>query len=203
MDPDGFVRRSDLAEFFECMEPALRQRIASQGYRNTADIDDLVQQTILAVISTVNLLDAVGFVALKDNDHPATHTDLRRWMLKIARNLCAATTRKRRETPANQKRLGITGTPTLRESLHDNLSGVPAPQIEPDPLVRQEDIERIRRALSTCCSDAQTIFRLQFDEELSVPEIAETLRISIAAAKGRLFKARQEFIRAWLRTDTG
>jgi RNA polymerase sigma-70 factor (ECF subfamily) len=104
---------------------------------------------------------------------------IKTWLLRIARNLYL--NRKRRDDRS--------------QSLDDlEERGVTAATREPDPetrFIREEESEKVRRALRDLPDDDRSILLLAAEDELSCREIAEVLDISLTAVKTRLFRARR------------
>ena len=104
---------------------------------------------------------------------------MKTWLLRIARNLYL--NRRRRDDRS--------------QSLEDlEERGVTAAAREPDPetrFIREEENEKVRRALRALPEDDRSILLLAAEDELSCREIAEVLEISLTAVKTRLFRARR------------
>ncbi len=104
---------------------------------------------------------------------------MKTWLLRIARNLYL--NRRRRESRSQSL-----------DDLEDRGELVAAQ--EPDPearFIRDEEGERVRRALRSLEEADRSILFLAAEDELSCGEIAEVLEISVPAVKTRLFRARR------------
>ncbi|MBI2035002.1 MAG: sigma-70 family RNA polymerase sigma factor [Candidatus Levybacteria bacterium] len=69
---------------------------------------------------------------------------------------------------------------------------------EPEFIYEKQKIhERIEKAFNVLSEKYQIVLRLHYEEGLKVKEIAEKLRLSFKATESLLFRARQQFIKAY------
>lgn len=106
---------------------------------------------------------------------------LRPWLFRTVRNLSL-----------NQRRTKKSAMQRPLDDFDDERLGpfVPAGSASvDDDLLRREDAELLRRAISMLPVDARELIVLRFMEEMSYADIAKTLGQSEAALRGRVFRA--------------
>jgi RNA polymerase sigma-70 factor, ECF subfamily len=99
---------------------------------------------------------------------------LRPWLMTIAFNLKREYFRRRRRRPE---------APLEHEP--------PASSARGDPVVRAAEAERLRRALDTLPDGQKEVITLHWFEELSFPEVAEILGLTVSAVKVRAHRGYQ------------
>jgi len=97
----------------------------------------------------------------------------RAWIFAIAANYIRDLLRRRKQLPLE---------PAIEES-------VPDLTLPDAPLLRREDRERILAALDRLPFEWKIAVTLHFQQDLSAPEIAEALGISVNAVRIRLYRA--------------
>jgi RNA polymerase sigma-70 factor (ECF subfamily) len=110
---------------------------------------------------------------------------IRTWLFGIARNI------------ASNHQRGVRRKDAGKSTLPGDL-----PSIGPDPLEQAQDAEAaafVRRFLASLDRKKRDVFMLAVLEQMSVPEVAETLSIPLNTAYTRLRSARAEFQRALAR----
>jgi RNA polymerase sigma-70 factor (ECF subfamily) len=96
----------------------------------------------------------------------------RNWLFAIAANYVRDHLRRRKQLPLD---------PGTEES-------VPDLSLPDASMLRREDRDRILAAVDRLPFDWKVVVTLQFQQDLSAPEIAETLGISVNAVRIRLFR---------------
>ncbi|MEO5618074.1 MAG: sigma-70 family RNA polymerase sigma factor [Candidatus Eisenbacteria bacterium] len=142
-------------------------RIAYGLTRNTADADDLAQETF------VRAYQAIGRFRVGEPLYP--------WLARIATNLAFSLFRRRRRRPE-------TSIEPLVESGRQWAS-------DDDPsenLARSERGERVQKAFSRLSEEHQAVLALRVVQDLSYEEIASALRIPPGTVMSRLSRARAE-----------
>lgn len=146
------------------------------GVMGSGDVDDVVQETFLAVLSGAGGYSGEGAV--------------RAWVLSIARRKIARHFRRKVGEPARYDALEDLG---LRAGWGD-------PELS--ACVRQR-VEHLRQALARLPEASREIITLRDVEGLTGPEAAEVLGISLAATKSRLHRARLELMAQLREVDHG
>lgn len=147
--------------------------VARAFARDPAEVDDLVQETFLAVLRSASTYRPGG--------------SARAWLYAIARNAGRRSHRRDREVPE----------PPLLEL------GVEAGWGAPDhALGREADADALARAIASLEPRDREVVLLRDVEGLSGDECAATLELSVAAMKSRLHRARLRLLAA-LRADEG
>ncbi len=126
---------------------------------NAADARDAAQETFARAIAH-----------LRDFDRRAS---FRTWLFAIAANHVRDLLRRKKQLPLD---------PVAEESL-------PALTLPETPLFRREDRDRILAAVDRLPFDLKIVVTLQFQQDLSARDIAETLGISVNAVRIRIFRA--------------
>lgn len=104
------------------------------------------------------------------------------WLFSIANHHCIDRLRKRRAT-----HISIDDNPVL-----ENMEG-DLPQPESSALGREQSLE-LQALINLLEPEYRTPLVLRYWEELSYEEIAETMGMTVAAVKSRLFRARQQLM---------
>lgn len=132
---------------------------------NAEEAEDAAQETFLRAFSRLEQYDA--------NHKFST------WLFSIANHYCIDRLRKRRVT-----QISIDDNPVL-----ENLEGDdPAPD---KMALRGERRVEVQQLMAQLDPDYRTPLALRYWEDLSYEEIAETMGLTVAAVKSRLFRARQ------------
>ena len=126
---------------------------------NEGDARDAAQETFVRAIGHLN-----------DFDRRAS---FRTWLFAITANHIRDLLRRRKQLPLD---------PATEESL-------PVLTLPETPLFHREDRERVLAAIDRLPFDLKVVVTLQFQQDLSYREIAQTLGISINAVRIRLFRA--------------
>lgn len=112
------------------------------------------------------------------------------WLLSIANHHCIDRLRKRRV-----KKLSIDENPVLQ-----NLAGeLPQPE---NQALAQEQHRIVQQLLAQLAPEYRTPLILRYWEEYSYEEIAQTMELTVAAVKSRLFRARQQMARLYLEQES-
>lgn len=115
------------------------------------------------------------------------HTSVQSWLYSIAHNKVVDYYRKRKI-----KSIVLSAIPVLQiaaQEMHQ-----PEFQFEKDKIR-----DRIEKAFSTLSSRYQEILLLRYEKEIPVKELAITLNLSFKATESLLFRARQDFKKAYER----
>lgn len=156
-------------EAFGRLVEAFQRPVFNLAYRmlgNPTEAEDAAQETFLR-----------AYAKLKQYDPEHKFST---WILSIANHHCIDRLRKRRVTY-----LSIDDNPVLM-----NLEGdSPAPE----PMaVRREEARELQALLQELAPDYRTPLILRYWQEYSYQEIADTMGISLASVKTRLFRARKQ-----------
>ena len=174
--------------FDELVAPHLQRtfRAAYRITRNREDAQDAVQDSLLQ-----------AFVHLKDFDGRSAFGT---WLMRIVINSALMILRKRNSrTFSLESTNGTEETKTFREFKDD------APDAE-SRYLKEERARTVRDAITSLRRSLRRVVELRQMEERSMKEIAEMMGLSLAAAKTRLFHARQALrksreLRALSRSD--
>ena len=135
--------------------------------RNPADVDDVMQDTV------INAFNGVRFF-----DQRSTFST---WLTRIAINNALLLLRRRK----NNKEISF-------EESDAGLLQVPDHRISPEQaLIRNQSIEIIRRTIMALPSSLRDYVEQRYLEELPHSEAASSLGISLSAGKSRSLRARQ------------
>ncbi len=148
-------------------------RLAYGLTRNTADADDLAQETF------VRAYQAIGRFRVGEPLHP--------WLARIATNLAFSLFRRRRRRPE-----------TSIEPLVESGRQWAAEDDPVEELARSERGERVQRAFARLSEEHRAVLALRVVQELSYEEIAATLRIPPGTVMSRLSRARAE-LKKWMK----
>jgi RNA polymerase sigma-70 factor (ECF subfamily) len=158
----GRVAEGDREAFrrlFEHFAPRVKGLMLKAG-ASSDDAEEIAQETLLAVWRKAAQFDPVSAGASA-------------WIFTIARNL-------RIDSVRRVARTGVVDHEAELEYLVD-----PAEQVD-DAMARNDEADRIARALS-CLSEEQSMaIRLSFIEERPHPEIADFLGIPLGTVKSRI-----------------
>lgn len=145
-------------------------RLAYGLTRNTADADDVAQETF------VRAFQAIGRFRIGEPLYP--------WLSRITTNLAFSLFRRRRRRPE-------TSIEPLVEAGHQWA-------VEDDPArraIEREGGERLSAAFAALSEEHQAILVLRVTEELSYEDIARTLNVPVGTVMSRLSRARAELKR--------
>ena len=178
-EPDDaqLVRRSISGELsaFEQLVERHRQVVARVAARivGADDAEDVSQDAFLRAFHRLEAFRG---------DAP-----FRAWLLRIAHNAALDHLERRRAEPVD---------PTSFEAAEQTASRPPAERLE-----LRERIERLERKLRGLSPQHRVVLVLRDAEGLSYEEIADITDTPLGSVKGRLHRARREFI-AMLRANT-
>jgi RNA polymerase sigma-70 factor, ECF subfamily len=111
---------------------------------------------------------------------------LETWLLRIAVNLVRDHVKNRRVS--FWKRL--VGLGQDNNGTGPNIALVPAPQPSAERvLLAREGLQAVWNVVRSLPEQQRTVFLLRFGEEMSLAEIAETLRVSVGSVKSQLSRA--------------
>jgi RNA polymerase sigma-70 factor (ECF subfamily) len=142
--------------------PAVRRRIGSI-VRNTADVEDLLQEVLLKVWRHLSTF--------------RSQSSFRTWMTRVAINEVLQSYRREQHRPICQSLGDFDTFPSRDESALQYLT-------------RAETTRLVRKAVVELPAKYRQVLILREFDQLSVVEIARSLHSSIAAVKTRLFRAR-------------
>jgi len=141
-------------------------RFAWMLTRSVPDAEDVTQECFLVL-------------ARKPWAHDASRSQLRTWLVAIARNLC-------------YQRFDLAAR---TEALQPEDDAGYEPRID-EQLIRKENAEALRNAMAALpVAQREALFLFEF-EQMSLEETAAALRIETNAVKARLHRARQALKRA-------
>jgi RNA polymerase sigma-70 factor (ECF subfamily) len=112
------------------------------------------------------------------------------WVFSIANHHCIDRLRKRRAT-----HISIDDNPVLENLVEET------PQPEHRALEREQGAE-LQKLISQLDPDYRTPLVLRDWEELSYEEIAQSMGVTVAAVKSRLFRARQQLMALYERNES-
>jgi len=165
-------------EFFEAHAPRIAAFAARRARLDSAALEDVVQVTLIK--------------AVKSLDSFRGECSLFTWLCGICRNHLADIRRTAARQPSTQS----------LEELEAAKPSVTLPELTTsrDPLEESAvDSERsaVRRAVNRLPASYAEILELRYGDELTLLEIARTLRLSESATESRLIRARQAFRAGW------
>lgn len=145
---------------------------------NTADAEELYQQTFLRALENEKRIDRDG--------NPAA------WLCATAAGLWKSSLRRtaRREAIA----------PTVPEEEADGVGGGDSPE---EALLKQERAARVKQMVDDLPGQYRDVLVLFYSGELSVEEIAGALRIPKGTVKSRLSRAREQIKTGWEAQERG
>jgi RNA polymerase sigma-70 factor (ECF subfamily) len=141
----------------------LKRRIGSI-VRNATDVEDLLQELLIKAWLRLSTLQS--------------KSAFRAWIIRVAINEALQSWRRERSRPICQ---ALGDFDTLASTNESPLQ----------TLTRAETTQIVRNAVHELPEKYQQVLNLREFEELSLEEIAESLRVSIPAVKTRLFRARR------------
>jgi RNA polymerase sigma factor (sigma-70 family) len=142
------------------------RRYFSRRVPNSADVEDLVQRTLLATVEALpRYREEVGFS---------------RFVRAIASKLLL---RYRRDGERARRRFDAAVQPDEVEAREPSLSAC---------MYREATCSRLRRALGRLPGETETLLRLRYWEDRDTEEIARELGLSPGAVRKRLQRARNE-----------
>lgn len=165
-------------EFFDAYAARLGAFAARRCSLDAAALEDIVQLTMINAMR--------GLATFRGGSALFT------WLCQICRNQIADVTRKAARQPPTQSLEQITGdrpSATIVEltDFRDPL----------DECAGDSSRSAVRRAINRLPASYARILELRYGDELTVPEIARLLRVSVTAAESRLVRARQAFRDQW------
>jgi len=143
---------------------------------NAADADDLTQEVFFKVYR--------GLAAFE------SRSSFKTWLHRITINTCQNELRKRRRQPAFAE--------TPMEDLEETLTGEPLRNGEGEKALTWQHINQLLENVRE--EDREALF-LRDVEERPFSEIAETLGVSLSAAKMRVYRTRLEIQKAFARLE--
>lgn len=142
------------------------RRLAFSILDDAHEADDAAQETFIAAYRSLE-----GF---RGEASPKT------WLTGIAVNICRSRLRKRKSRQALQN---------ILQALHLQRGGVADPE---QVAVRNEAERSIWQAVDALDEKHRLVVILRYGHELSTPEIARVLQVSLGTVHSRLHYARQE-----------
>jgi RNA polymerase sigma-70 factor (ECF subfamily) len=163
--------------FGDLVQPHLNvlRRVVQRKLQNTADVEDVVQQTILK-----------AFIHL---DQFRLEACFRTWLVRISLNEVAQNWRMRRA-----RRWVSLETPALAASPAKDPCDSPLRAYE-----RSQTIESLRHAMNGLPEKYRVVVRMRDLEERSISEVAKALCLSIGAVKSRHHRGRRRMAQILLR----
>lgn len=162
------ARRGDRNAFSRLVE-AYQRPIFNLTYRmlgSVEEAEDAAQEAFLRAYSRLGQYDP--------------EMKFSTWLFSIANHYCIDRLRKRRTT-----QISIDDNPVLQ-----NLEG-DSPRPERHTLQQEARIE-VQNMLDRLAPEYRTPLVLRYWEDLSYEEIAESMNVTVATVKSRLFRARQQ-----------
>lgn len=162
------ARRGDRSAFSRLVE-AYQRPVFNLTYRmlgSVEEAEDAAQEAFLRAYSRLGQYDP--------------EMKFSTWLFSIANHYCIDRLRKRRTT-----QISIDDNPVLQ-----NLEG-DDPRPEPHALQQEARIE-VQNMLERLAPEYRTPLVLRYWEDLSYEEIAESMNVTVATVKSRLFRARQQ-----------
>jgi len=153
--------QSDPSAFFDEFYPRVFRFIASASGASSADVDDLVQETLLH--------------AWRNRDQYRGDAPLDSWLLGIARN------RVRMRRRADR----------TRNAVKDALQMMDRQELSDDDVRSADSIGAVRRALESLQAEQRDVLLRRYFEGLPIRVIARALRETEKAIESRLHRARE------------
>lgn len=169
---------------------ALRRHITGIIRGDAAAVDDVLQEVWLRVWLRAETWDGRGAV--------------KAWLFRVAANAALnhlRTVLRRREAPLLPSPRGPEADDE-DELLPSWMIDREAPRPD-DQVVRAEERRRVRRMMDALPEEKREVLRLVIEEEQGVREAADALGIPEGTVKSRLFHARKEIARSYLRDEVG
>jgi RNA polymerase sigma-70 factor (ECF subfamily) len=164
------ARRGDKQAFSHLVQ-AYQRPVFNLTYRmlgNAEEAEDAAQETFLRAFSRLNQYDP--------------QMKFSTWVFSIANHHCIDRLRKRRAT-----HISIDDNPVLENLQEDT------PLPEHQALHKEQSIE-LQGLINLLEPEYRTPLVLRYWEEMSYEEIAESMGVTVAAVKSRLFRARQQLM---------
>jgi RNA polymerase sigma-70 factor (ECF subfamily) len=154
--------------FIELLEPSLRplKRFVATALRDSGDVDDIVQQTVLKAFVHV--------------DQFRYDSQFNTWLRAIAMNEIRQFHRERQRHAIVQP--SAEGEPFQVPDGHESAQAA---------FERKESAQALRRAITRLPQSYQAVIELRYLCGLSVAETARRLSVGIGAVKTRLHRARR------------
>jgi RNA polymerase sigma-70 factor (ECF subfamily) len=172
------ARRGDKQAFSRLVQ-AYQRPVFNLTYRmlgNSEEAEDAAQETFLRAYARLGQYDP--------------QMKFSTWVFSIANHHCIDRLRKRRAT-----HISIDDNPVL-ENLQEE-----TPQPEHHALDREQSME-LQGLINLLEPEYRTPLVLRYWEEMSYEEIAETMGVTVAAVKSRLFRARQQLMALYERDQS-
>ncbi|MBK8046176.1 MAG: sigma-70 family RNA polymerase sigma factor [Anaerolineales bacterium] len=172
------ARRGDKQAFGSLVQ-AYQRPVFNLTYRmlgSAEEAEDAAQETFLRAYSRLGQYDP--------------EMKFSTWLFSIANHHCIDRLRKRRATYV---------------SIEDNpvLENLPSDTQQPEHRALDQERSREMQALiNQLDPDYRTPLVLRYWEEMSYEEIAESMGMTVAAVKSRLFRARQQLVALYQRRET-
>ena len=175
------MRRGDQRAFDQFFATYARRLAAFAARRTSLDhseLEDVVQKTLVNAVR--------GLASFRGGSSLFT------WLCQICRNQLADEHRKRERRPGTVSldQPGIADSPGIVVQLTD-------PRDPLDECTADSTRAAVRKAVNSLPASYARILELRFGDDLTVPQIAQLLRISGGAAESRLARAREAFRAAW------
>jgi RNA polymerase sigma-70 factor (ECF subfamily) len=172
------ARRGDQRAFSRLVE-AYQRPVFNLTYRmlgNVEEAEDAAQEAFLRAYSRLGQYDP--------------EMKFSTWLFSIANHHCIDRLRKRRTT-----QISIDDNPVLQ-----NLEG---DELRPEPHALQQEVRiEVQAMLDRLAPEYRTPLVLRYWEEMSYEEIAETMNVTVATVKSRLFRARQQLAAIYQQPET-
>jgi RNA polymerase sigma-70 factor (ECF subfamily) len=158
-------------------------RYLTRTVRDTAAADDLAQEVFLRVWTRAEQWNGQGA--------------FKAWLFRIATNLALnhlRWVRRRRERPLDvpAEEPGEGAEADSSGWLMDTSAPGPEAQLE-----QEEHRQQVRRLVSALPCDKRELFRMAYEAQMEIREIAEALGIPEGTVKSRLHYARKRLAQAW------
>lgn len=163
---------------FSRLVQAYQRPVYNLTYRmlgSSEEAEDAAQETFLRAYSRLSQYDP--------------QMKFSTWVFSIANHHCIDRLRKRRAT-----HISIDDNPVLENLVEDS------PQPEHQALESEQGAE-LQALISQLDPDYRTPLVLRYWEELSYEEIAQSMGVTVAAVKSRLFRARQQLMALYERNQ--
>lgn len=172
------ARRGDRRAFSRLVE-AYQRPVFNLTYRmlgNVEEAEDAAQEAFLRAYSRLGQYDP--------------EMKFSTWLFSIANHYCIDRLRKRRAT-----QISIDDNPVLQNLESED------PRPERQALQQEARIE-VQALLDRLTPEYRTPLVLRYWEEMSYEEIAETMDVTVATVKSRLFRARQQLAAIYQEQET-
>ena len=172
------ARRGDQRAFGRLVE-AYQRPVFNLTYRmlgNVEEAEDAAQEAFLRAYSRLGQYDP--------------EMKFSTWLFSIANHHCIDRLRKRR---------------TIQISIDDNpvLQNLEGDELRPEPHALQQEARiEVQAMLDRLAPEYRTPLVLRYWEEMSYEEIAETMQVTVATVKSRLFRARQQLAAIYQQQET-